>query len=216
MSNVKKEIFSQIARVAKALGSGNRLEIIDFLAQSERGVDALAKLSDLSIANTSHHLQQLKQAGLVTSRKEGQQVFYSLSGEGVVALCESLRGVAEQHLAEVDKLVNTFLTSKDALEPILRNELLQRVREGSVLVLDVRPAEEYLAGHVAGAINLPLSELENHLDELDSNQEVVAYCRGPHCVLAYEAVEKLREKGFKARRMQDGMPEWRLAGLPVE
>ncbi len=212
----KKELFAQFARVAKAMSNGHRLELLEFLAQGERSVDALAKASGLSVANTSQHLQQLRQAGLVSSRKEGQKVIYRISGDDVPPLLNALREVAERHLSDVQQLIQSFLTVKDNLEPLPAAELLKRVREGLVTVLDVRPAEEYAAGHVPGAINVPLAELEAHLDELDTGQEVVAYCRGPHCVLAFDAVALLREKGVSATRLDGGLPEWRLEGLPVD
>lgn len=158
--NVKHELFAQFARIGKVLSNANRLEIIEYLAQGERSVEALALISGLSVANTSQHLQQLRQAGLVTSRKEGQRVFYRLSGDDVVLLLNALRNVADRHLAEVEQLVNTYLDTKDALEPIPAAELLARARTGEVTVLDVRPAEEFAAGHLPGAINIPLSELE--------------------------------------------------------
>lgn len=149
-------------------------------------------------------------------RKEGLKVFYSLSGDDIITLLDALRGVAERHVADVEKLVNTYLTVKDDLEPVPRQELLDRVRDGLVTVLDVRPPEEYAAGHVAGAVNVPLSELEQYLKDINPKQEIVAYCRGPHCVLAFDAVAQLRIKGLKARRLEDGYPEWKTAGLPVE
>lgn len=214
--NFKHDLFNQFARVSKAMGNGNRLELLEFLAQGERSVEALAQISGLTVANTSQHLQQLRQAGLVTTRKAGQKVFYRLSGEDVIDLLGSLRNVAERHLADVEKLVNTYLTVKDSLEPVPAKELLERVRDGLVIVLDVRPPEEYESGHLPGAINIPLKELEKRLDELDAGQEIVAYCRGPHCVLAFDAVAKLREKGLSAKRLEGGFPEWELEGLPVE
>lgn len=214
--NFKHELFSQFARVGKALSNANRLELLEFIAQGERSVDGLAKVSDLSVANTSQHLQHLRQAGLVTSHKEGLKVYYRLSGNDVLILLDTLRNVAERHIADIDKLIGSFLTVKDNLEPIPREELLQRVQQDLVTVLDVRPAEEYAAGHVAGAVNIPLSELEEYLQQLDAQQEIVAYCRGPHCILAFDAVAKLRERGLKARRLEDGFPEWKLAGLPIE
>ncbi|WP_456412184.1 ArsR/SmtB family transcription factor [Thiolapillus sp.] len=218
MSNgdFKKELFAQFARVAKALSNGHRLELLEFLAQGERSVDALAKLSGMSVANTSQHLQQLRQAGLVNSRKEGQKVIYRISGDDVPPLLNALREVAERHLSDVRQLIQSFLTVKDNLEPLPATELLERAREGLVTVLDVRPAEEYAAGHVPGAVNVPLAELEARLDELDTGHEVVAYCRGPHCVLAFDAVALLREKGVAATRLDGGLPEWRLEGLPVD
>lgn len=216
MSDFKKTLFKQFAHIAKAMGSSNRLEMLDFLAQCEYSVEKLANVMGLSVANTSHHLQLLRQAGLVETRKETQRVYYRLSGDDVIDLVTSLRNVAERHLAEVNQLVNTYLVSKDSLEPIPREELLNRVQLGLVTVLDVRPSNEYAAGHVPGAVNIPLSKLEQYLQELDPNQEVVAYCRGPHCVLAFDVVARLREKGHNARRLQDGFPEWKQAGLPVE
>jgi rhodanese-related sulfurtransferase/DNA-binding MarR family transcriptional regulator len=215
-SHFKQDLFAQFARVGKALSNANRLEMLEYLAQGERTVESLAKVSGLSIANTSQHLQQLRQAGLVSNRKEGQHVHYRLSGEDVVHLLECLRRFAETHVAEVDRLISAYLTVKDGLEPLPANELLDRARDGLVTVIDVRPPEEFAAGHVPGALNIPLSELERHLADLPTDREVVAYCRGPYCVLAYEAVDRLRKKGFQARRLQDGFPEWKGAGLPVE
>ena len=215
-SHFKHDLFTQFARVGKALGNGNRLELLEYLAQGERSVDELSKVSGLTIANTSQHLQQLRQSGLVSSRKEGLKVYYMLSGDDVVGLLDALRGVAERHVADVERLVNSYLTVKDDLEPLPRHELLERVREGLVTVLDVRPPEEYAEGHVPGAVNVPLNELEQYLKALSPDQEIVAYCRGPHCVLAFDAVAQLREKGLPARRLEDGYPEWKTAGFPVE
>jgi rhodanese-related sulfurtransferase/DNA-binding transcriptional ArsR family regulator len=215
-SNFKHDLFSQFARISKAMSNGYRLELLEFLAQGERSVDALAQVSGLSVANTSQHLQQLKQAGLVANRKVGQKVIYRLSGDDVTALMASLRQVAERHLADVGRLIDDFLAVKDSLEPVPARSLLERVRDGLVTVLDVRPEEEYRAGHLPSAINIPLGELEQRLRELDPSQEIVAYCRGPHCVLAYDAVARLRKQGLKAKRLEGGLPEWRLEGLPVD
>jgi rhodanese-related sulfurtransferase len=173
-------------------------------------------LTGLSIANTSQHLQQLRQAGLALTRKEGLKVYYRLSGDDVIDLLTALRAVAERHLADVERLITTYLTVKDDLEPIPREELLARAQDELITVIDVRPPQEYAAGHVPGAINIPLAELEAHLNEFDPSQEIVAYCRGPHCVLAFDAVATLRSKGMKARRLEDGYPEWKRAGLPIE
>ena len=214
--NFKHDLFTQFAVVGKALGNGNRLELLEFLAQGERSVEDLATVSGLTVANTSRHLQQLRQAGLILNRKEGLKVFYRISADDVIELLNALRNVAGRHVADVERLVNTYLTVKDKLEPIPRDELLERVKDNLVTVIDVRPPEEYAAGHVPGARNITLSELEKHLDEFHPDQEIVAYCRGPHCVLAFDAVAKLREKGYIARRLQDGYPEWKSAGLPVE
>jgi rhodanese-related sulfurtransferase/DNA-binding transcriptional ArsR family regulator len=212
----KHALFYQFARVGKALGNENRLELLEYLAQGERSVDELSKVAGLTVANTSQHLQQLRQAGLVSTRKEGLKVYSRISGDDVVGMLGVLRLVAKRHVAEVERLVNTYLTVKDSLEPITRAELLQRTGDGLVTVIDVRPPEEFAAGHVPGAVNIPLGELEERLDELDEAQEIVAYCRGPYCVLAFDAVARLREKGINARRLEDGYPEWKSAGLPIE
>lgn len=212
----KKLFYAQFARIGKALGHGHRLELLEYLAQGERTVEKLAELSGLSVANTSQHLQLLRQAGLVTTRREGLYVHYRLADPLVTGLMDVLGKLAEKQLAEVERLVQSYLTKKDQLEPVPRAELLKRARDGLITVLDVRPQDEFAAGHVPGALNIPLKELEDHLQDLPREQEVVAYCRGPYCVLAYEAVAKLRKKGFTARRLEDGFPEWKLAGLPVE
>lgn len=212
----KALLFEQFARIGQALSSGPRLELLELLAQSERSVDALAQLTGLAVANTSRHLQQLRQAGLIVARKESQFVYYRLAGDEVVRLIYALGAVGEAHSADVDRLVKMFMTDKDALEPVSAKDVIERARKGLVTVLDVRPAEEYAAGHVAGAINIPLPEINKRLHELPANREIVAYCRGPYCLMAFEAVALLRAKGRKARRLQDGLPEWRLRGLPVE
>ncbi len=214
-SSFKQDLFAQFARIGKAMSNGHRLELLEFLAQGERSVDALARVSGLSVANTSQHLQQLRQAGLVASRKEGQKVYYRISGNDVLELLAQLRGVAERHLAEVRHLVDDYLMTRDNLEAIAADELLERVRSDLVTVIDVRPEEEFRHGHLPGAVNIPLQQLERHLQQLDPGQQIVAYCRGPHCVLAFDAVKTLREKGFDARRLDGGLPEWRLQGLPV-
>ena len=214
--NLKQQIYSQVARIGKVVGHGHRLELLEYLAQGERTVEALTKLTGLSVANTSQHLRVMRQSGLVEARKDGLYVYYSLADDEIVRLLSSMRKLAESHLADVDRLVRAYLTVKDELEPIPRRELLERARKGIVTVLDVRPPEEYASGHVPGAVNVPLKELARRLEELPQGQEIVAYCRGPHCVLAFEAVAQLREKGYQARRLEDGFPEWREAGLPVE
>jgi rhodanese-related sulfurtransferase/DNA-binding transcriptional ArsR family regulator len=212
----KADLFEQFARVGKALSSGKRLQMLEYLAQGERSVDALATMTGLSVANTSQHLQQLRQAGLASARKEGLYVFYRLSSDSVVRLLTALRAVGQEQLAEVDKLVKLYFDSKDSLEPVPARELLQRAKTGEVTVLDVRPPEEYSAGHIRGAINVPLAQLAKRLDEIPRDKEIVAYCRGPYCLLAFEAVTQLRDFGRKARRLEDGFPEWKSAGLPVE
>jgi ArsR family transcriptional regulator len=209
-------MLEQFARVAKALSNAHRLDLVELLAQGERGVEALASAAGLSIANASQHLQVLRRVGLVTSRKSGAHVLYRLSDDDVLALMGSLRRTAERHVAEVDRLLRGYFHGKDTLEPVSRDDLMRRMREGLVTVLDVRPADEYAAGHLPGSVNVPLSDLKRRLGELPPGVEVVAYCRGAYCVLAYEAVAALREAGWAARRMQDGFPEWRASGLPVE
>ena len=214
--NLKQQLFEQFARVGKAISSPVRLDLLECLGQGQRSVEALAEKCGLPVSNASHHLQQLRQAGLVSASKDGLYVYYRLAGDEVIGLLNALRSVAEQNNAEVDRLINTYLTVKDTLEPVLAEELLDRVRKGLVTVLDVRPPDEYVAGHIAGAVNVPLAELEKYLRKLKPKKEIVAYCRGPHCVLSYDAVEKLRARGIKARRLKEGFPEWKAAGLPVE
>lgn len=213
-NHFKQDVFAQLARIAKALAHGNRLELLEFVAQGPRSVDQLARVTRLSVANASKHLQELRQAGLIRARKEGSRVYYELSGSDVVALVTMLRQVAETRLAEVEQLLRTYITARDDLEPVPAAELLQRAEQGLVTVLDVRPAEEYAAGHLPGAINIPVGDLPKRLRRLPKEQEVIAYCRGPYCLLAVDAVALLREKGFKARRLADGYPEWVAAGFP--
>lgn len=218
MSNIspKKELFSQLAIIGKSLSNANRLELIEFLAQGERAVDELAKISGLSVANTSQHLQDLRRSGLVLNRTQGKQVFYRLSDDKVVELIAMMRSLAEGNLAEIQLLINSFLLSKDSLEPVQRDDLLQRIHAGEVVVIDVRPDSEYQSGHIPHAINIPIDELESEIENLPTDKEIIAYCRGPYCLLSFDAVAQLRDKGRQARRMQDGFPEWRLSGLPVE
>jgi rhodanese-related sulfurtransferase/DNA-binding transcriptional ArsR family regulator len=212
----KREIFDNLARIGTALSSATRLEFLELLAQGERSVDELATLTGASVANTSQHLQKLRQAGLIVGHKEGQYVHYRLTGDEVVRLLGALGQVGETYLAEVERIVRLYLTHKDDLEPVPAKELLDRARKGLVTVLDVRPSEEFAAGHLPGAINIPIHELEKRLGELPKRKEVVAYCRGPYCLMSYDAVHLLRTRGLKARRLENGLPEWRLAGLPIE
>ncbi|MDZ4253601.1 MAG: metalloregulator ArsR/SmtB family transcription factor [Sulfuritalea sp.] len=214
--NFKQDIYAQLARVAKAFGHANRLELLEFVAQGPRSVDELATMTKLSVANASKHLQELRHAGLVRARKEGVRVFYEVAGADVVDLLGALSTVAESRLAEVSQLLRTYITARDDLEPVPAAELLDRVRQGLVTVLDVRPPEEYAAGHVPGAINIASDALSSHLRRLPKGREVIAYCRGPYCLLSVDAVALLREKGYKARRLVDGFPEWKASGLPVE
>jgi rhodanese-related sulfurtransferase/DNA-binding transcriptional ArsR family regulator len=214
-SGPKQALFGQLARVARALGSATRLELLDYLAQGERSVDSLAGISGLSVANTSKHLQQLRQAGLVLARKDGLHVYYRMSGDDVLEAIVSLRGLAESRLAEVDRLVASYLSSKDDMEAVAAEELMARLKDDLVTILDVRPPEEFAQGHLPEALNIPLSALEKHLGDLPSDREIIAYCRGPWCVLSFAAVAQLRKRGFKARRLAGGLPEWRSEGRPV-
>ena len=213
---MKSAVYQQLARVAQALASDARLHLLEYLAQTERSVDELATMTGLSVANCSKHLQALRLAGLVLARKEGLRVYYTLAGDDVSLLLTSLREVAEHRVAEVDRLLRTWLAHRDEMEPVPATELLERAKKGLVTVLDVRPAEEYAAGHLPGAINVPIGKLESYLSKLPRRKEIVAYCRGPYCLMSFDAVEKLRKRGWKARRLQNGFPEWRAAGLPVE
>lgn len=212
----KQALFAEFAVVARALGSPHRLEILEHLGQGECGVEALAERIGLSVANASQHLQHLKRAGLVAARRDGKFVLYRLGDERVLALMAALFDVGKRNLAEADRILRDYFTARDSMEPVSRKELLQRTQDGLVTVLDVRPADEFTASHLPGAVNIPLKDLEARLAELDPSQEIVAYCRGPYCVLSFEAVAALRAHGLKARRLEDGLPEWRAAGLPIE
>lgn len=211
----KDALFEALASVAKALASGRRAEIVDLLAQGERSVENIAAELDQSVANTSHHLRNLARAGLVRTRREGTRVFYGLASEQVEQLWTVVRGVAAGHVAEVERLAEAYLGGRDGLQPVTRDELARRLRRGEVTVIDVRPAPEYVAGHVEGARSLPIEDLWRHRDALPHGGEVVAYCRGPYCVFADEAIRRLRQQGLDARRLEDGFPEWKRAGLPV-
>jgi ArsR family transcriptional regulator len=209
-------MFDCFAEVAKALGHGRRLEILELVAQGERSVEALAGSAGLSVANASQHLRLMRQAGVLASRRNGKHIFYRVSDPSVLDMLVALRKVAENNLAEVRDLIRGYFHERDALEPVSRQKLRHRLKNGLVTVLDVRPEDEFAAGHLPRAVNIPLRELTRRLRELPKSQEVVAYCRGPYCVLAFEAVALLRERGFKVRRLEDGYPEWLAAGLPVE
>lgn len=214
--NPKRVLFEQFAAVAKAVAHPLRLEILEQLAQGERSVEVVASRVRISVANASQHLQQMRRAGLVTPRRDGKFVFYRLADDSVLELLASLRQIAEAQSAEVERVVRGYFDNRDALEAISRRELLDRLEAGLVTVLDVRPEDEFALGHLPGAVNLPLGELERRLAELDPEREIVAYCRGPYCVLSYEAVAMLRGRGFRVRRLEDGLPEWRAAGLPLQ
>jgi rhodanese-related sulfurtransferase len=211
----KDAVFDQFARIAAAFASPKRIELIDLLAQGERHVEALAREANLTVANTSQHLQTLKAASLVATRKAGLQVFYRLADPMVLQGYRALQQLAKARLAEMGRLVDDYFSNADGLEPVESAELLRRARSRDVVVIDVRPPEEYAAGHIAGALSIPLGQLERRLRTLPRNKRIVAYCRGPYCVLAAEAVRRLRARGRKAVRLKDGFPEWRDAGLPV-
>jgi rhodanese-related sulfurtransferase len=212
----KTALFDEFARAAKALASGRRLELLDVLANGERTVEALAGEVGLTVANTSQHLQILRQAGLVSSRREGTSIHYRLASPEVFELWRTLRTLAASRLAEVERLTAAYLGSRDELQPVTREELARRLQDGdNLVVLDVRPAGEYAAGHLPGAVSIPVAELRRRLAELPGDREIVAYCRGPYCAFAHEAVSVLRDEGFAARRLEDGLPEWQAAGLAV-
>ena len=211
----KDAVFDQFARIAAAFASPKRIELIDLLAQGERHVEALAREANLTVANTSQHLQTLKAASLVATRKTGLQVFYRLADPMVLEGYRAVQQLAKARLAEMGRLVNDYFSNADGLEPVESAELLRRARSRDVVVIDVRPPEEYAAGHIAGALSIPLGQLERRLRTLPRNKRIVAYCRGPYCVLAAEAVRRLRARGRKAVRLKEGFPEWRDAGLPV-
>jgi rhodanese-related sulfurtransferase/DNA-binding transcriptional ArsR family regulator len=212
----KGRLYEAIGRVALALGNAGRLQILEFVAQGERSVDALAAMTGLSVANTSKHLQALRQAGLVSARKQGLRVYYSIAGDDVASLLSALRAVSEHRVAEVEVMLRDWLAHRDELEAVPAREVLARARKGLVVVLDVRPPEEFAAGHLPGAVNIPVHELARRLKELPKRREVIAYCRGPYCLMSYDAVTLLRKKGLRARRLEAGLPEWRASGLPVE
>jgi len=211
----KDAFFAELAEVTSAFGSPKRLELLDLLAQGERSVEALAAQSGLAGANTSRHLQLLRTARLVLARKAGQRVLYRLADPQVLESYRALQSLAQARRAEIGRLADQYFESTDGLEAVGREELLRRLRRRDVVVLDVRPSEEYAAGHIAGALSLPLAELAKRLAEIPRGKRVVAYCRGPFCVLAAEAVKLLRARGVEARRFAEGYPDWRDAGLPI-
>lgn len=213
----KQAIYASLAEVAQAIGHPNRLELLEHLAQRERSVEDLTALSGMTFANTSRHLQILRRARLVDTERRGKHIVYRLAGDSeVVALMKALGRVGERNVAEVNKVMGDYFHARDALEPVSRDELTARLADGLVTLLDVRPQDEYAQGHLPGALNIPLSELDARVNELPAGAEIVAYCRGPYCVFAVEAVAALRARGFKAARLEDGFPEWKAAGLAVE
>jgi len=215
-ANAKRDLYVQFAAVAKAIANEHRLELLELVAQGERSVEALAGLSGLSVANASQHLQHLRRAGLVSARRQAKFVLYRLTDDAVLTMLSAMHKVAERNVGEVERILRSYFHERDELEPVSRAELGRRMKQGLVTILDVRPEDEFALGHLPGARNVPLNRLKRELSKLDRNTEIVAYCRGPYCVLSFEAVAQLRKMGFNARRLQDGLPEWKAAGLPIE
>src|SRR5713226_3830601 len=212
----KQRVFVGLAEIAQSLGHAHRLELLEHLGQGERSVEDLAARGNLTLANTSRHLQLLRRAGLVESRRSGKHVYYRLAGDDVVVgLLGALSRVGERNSAEIARVMASYFRARDEFEPVSREELLDRLRSGTATVLDVRPEDEFAHGHLPGALNIPLAQLERRLTELSADREIVAYCRGPWCVLSFEAVALLRQRGYRVRRLEDGFPEWKMAGLPI-
>jgi ArsR family transcriptional regulator len=212
----KRDLYAQFAALAKAIANEHRLELLELVAQGERSVEALAERGGLSVANASQHLQHLRRAGLVSARRQAKFVLYRLADDAVLTMLAAMHRVAERNVGEVERILRSYFHARDDLEPVSRKELAKRMQQGLVTLLDVRPEDEFALGHLPGARSVPLSRLKRQLAKLDRNTEIVAYCRGPYCVLSFEAVARLRKLGFKARRLEDGLPEWRAAGLPIE
>ena len=219
MSSVgpKQAIFASLAEIAQALGHAHRLELLEHLGQGERSVEELAARSSLTFANASRHLQILRRASLVETRRQGKRIIYRLAGEDeVIGVLKALSRLGERNMAEIERVMATYFRARDAMEPVTRAELISRLRDGTVTVLDVRPESEFNLGHLPGALNIPFGELERRLSELPKEAQIIAYCRGRYCVLSFEAVAALRTKGYDVRRLEDGYPEWKAAGLPLE
>jgi rhodanese-related sulfurtransferase/DNA-binding MarR family transcriptional regulator len=216
MAGAKIQIFEQFAELARVLGHAHRLELIELVSQGERSVERLAQLTGLSIANASQHLQQLRRGGFVQSRRDGKRVLYRLADGPILSLMAALRSYAERNRAEVGKIIADYFHRLDQLEPVSRKDLARRLKARTAIVLDVRPEDEFALGHVSGALNIPMDELKRRLAELPKDQEIVAYCRGAYCVLSFEAVALLRKHGFLVRRLEEGFPEWKAAGLATE
>lgn len=212
---IKNQLFEQFARVGKAISSPRRLELLDLIAQGEKTVEMLAEQADLELKNTSAHLRRLREARLVETRKEGRRVYYRLADERVFRFLRELQAIGRLQLAEVEQLIRLHYERPAELEPVGAKELLRRLKDEDVTLLDVRPEDEYQAGHIPDALSVPIEELERRLQELPRDREIVAYCRGPYCTYASEAVEMLVQRGFRARRMEEGLPDWRARGLPV-
>lgn len=214
--NPKKRLYRQFAAVARAFGHEHRLELLEQIAQGDRTVETLADRTGLSAANASQHLQHLSRAGLVVARRHGKHVVYRLSEGPVITTLASLREIAERNLAEVREVIRAYYAELDSMEPVARGELARRLKDGTVTLLDVRPADEYRLGHLPGALNIPLAALDDRLPDIPNDREIVAYCRGPFCVLSFKAVAALRTRGYRARRLEDGLPEWKEAGMTIE
>ncbi len=212
---MKKDVYQELSRIGKAIASPARLQLLDLLCQGPRTVESLARETDLSLANASQHLRVLHAARLVETEKSGVFVTYRLADPSVCEFFQSMRSLGEARLAEIESILRQFREAPDSLEPVEKKTLISRVRKGEVILLDVRPAEEYRAAHIAGAVSVPLKELNVRLSNLPRDKEIVAYCRGPYCILAIEAVRLLKARGFRAKRLEDGVPEWRAQGLPV-
>lgn len=213
----KQAIYESLADVAQALGHAHRLALLEHLAQCAHSVEELSARTGLTFANTSRHLQILRRARLVETERQGKHILYRLAGDAeVVGLMSALSRVGERNLAEIDRIKADYFLARDALEPVSREELVSRLRDDLVTVLDLRPQDEFAVGHLPGALNIPLGDLERRLDELSPNREIIAYCRGPYCVFSFEAVAVLRARGYAVRRLKDGYPEWKAAGLPIE
>lgn len=213
----KQAVFASLAEIAQALGHPHRLELLEHLGQGERSVEELASRASLTVANASRHLQILRRAALVTTRRDGKRVLYSLAGEeDVIALLKALGRVGERNAAEIERVMAAYFRARDSMEPVTRKGLIKRLRDGPVTVLDVRPEAEFALGHLPSALNIPWPDLKKRLAELPKGREIVAYCRGPYCVLSFEAVALLRERGYTVHRLEDGFPEWKAAGLPVQ
>src|SRR3989475_12783129 len=213
---LKNRLYGQFARIGKALASPHRLELLELLAQGERSVESLANEIGISLANASQHLRALREGGLVESRKEGLFVQYRLADPAVFELCRALRSVAERRFAELERLVRQHFRHRGGAEPVRMDELVQRARKRDVVILDARPAHEFVAGHIAGAISVPVDEMQERLRQLPKSKEYIAYCRGPYCIYADHAVAALQKSGRRARRLLEGFPEWKAAGLPIE
>lgn len=212
----KQHVLASLAEIAQGLGHAHRLEMLEHLAQGERSVEDLAARAGVTLANCSRHLQLLRRANLVEGRREGKRVFYRLAGDDtVIALLNALSRVGERNSAEIARVIASYFRARDELEPVSRAELRDRLKAGTATVLDVRPEDEFRQGHLPGALNIPLAQLERRLAELPGDKEIVAYCRGPWCVLSFEAVAALRQRGYRSRRLEDGFPEWKTAGLPI-